>query len=256
MFKKMMKRSAFLGVLALVAASCLSGLEGQSKYDGRVVLTFEPDNGYEWESFVNEFFNGGKDTVVAYPYFSTSAISVCAKLDDADVFQGGFALCRGLDSLATPDRKPSRFAVFDKSGHAGSYAYAVFHDTTATLMPEHAVLAPVPNAESTNSPDAVYVHNVQAVVQAIRYGTGLAGGPFVAGDYLTLTVTGYKNGTKAGEKSLNLVSGTEALKEWTEMDLTSIGSVDALDFHLTSSRDDLPLYCCVDNLIMHIVQVY
>ena len=123
-------------------------------------------------------------------------------------------------------------------------------------MPEHAVLAPVPNAESTNSPDAVYVHNVQAVVQAIRYGTGLAGGPFVAGDYLTLTVTGYKNGTKAGEKSLNLVSGTEALKEWTEMDLTSIGSVDALDFHLTSSRDDLPLYCCVDNLIMHIVQVY
>ena len=256
MLRKMLIRSACAGAVALAPVSCFSNLAGQSKYDGYIALTFEPDNAWDWESFVDRFFNGGKDTVVTYPYFSTGAISVCAKLSDDETFQGGFALCRGVDTLATPDRKPSRFAVFDKGGHENSYAYVVFHDTTATLMPEHSVLAPVPNDQSTNIPAVVFVQNVQAVVQAVRLGSGLAGGPFGAGDYLTLTITGYKGASKVGEKSVNLVSGTEALVKWTEVDLSGIGSVDVLDFHLASNREDLPLYCCVDDLVFHVTEVY
>ena len=256
MLRKLMIRSAFLGAVVLSAVSCFSGLDGQSKYDGYLKLAFEPENNYQWESFVNEFFNGGKDTVSFFPYFSTGAVSVCGKLDADENFLGGFALCRGIDTLATPDRKPSRFAVFDEGGHEKSHAYAVFHDTTSTLMPEHGVLAPVANDESSNAATVVFVQNVQAVVQAARYGTGLADGPFVSGDHLTLTVSGIKNGTKTGEKSVKLVSGTEALEEWTEVDLSGLGSVDALDFHLTSSRPDLPLYCCVDNLVIHMIQIY
>jgi len=256
MFKKMIIRSAFLGAMAFAAVSCFSSLDGQSKYEGNLRLAFEPEIAYEWESFVNQFFNGGKDTVAAYPYFTTGTISVCAKLTDDDVFQGGFALCRGVDSLAAAGRTPSRFAVFDKGGNYGSYCYAVFHDTTATLMPEHGVLAPVPNAQSSNVPSVVYVQNVQATVQAARLGTGLAGGPFGAGDHLTLTVTGYKGTAKTGEKSVALISGTEPLKEWTEVDLTGLGSVDALDFHLSSNRDDMPLYCCIDDLVIHVTEIY
>ena len=256
MFKKMISRCAFLGAAALAAVSCFSGLDGQSKYSGYALVAFEPENAYEWESFVNQFFNGGKDTVIAYPYFTTGSVSVCAKLTDDDVFQGGFALCRGVDTLAVAGRKPSCFAVYDKGGNQESYGYAVFHDTTATLMPEHAVLAPVPNAESSNAPTVVFVQNVQATVQAARLGTGLAGGPFGAGDYLTLTVTGYKGTAKTDEKSVALISGTEPLKEWTEVDLSGLGSVDALDFHLTSNRDDMPLYCCIDDLVIHITEIY
>ena len=256
MFKKMIIRGAFLGAIALTAVSCFSSLEGQSKYDGHALVAFEPGNAYEWESFVNQFFHEGKDTVVAYPYFTTGSISVCAKLSDDDVFQGGFALCRGIDTLAVEGRKPSYFAVFDNGGNQKSYCYAVFHDTTATLMPEHAVLAPVPNAESSNVPTLIFVQNVRATVQAARLGTGLAGGPFGAGDHLTLTVTGYKGSAKTGEKSVALISGTEPLKEWTEVDLSSLGSVDAMDFHLTSNRDDMPLYCCVDDLIIHVTEIY
>jgi hypothetical protein len=256
MFKKMIIRGAFLGAIALAAVSCFSGLDGQSKYDGHARLAFEPANPYEWESFVNQFFNEGKDTVAAYPYFTTGSISVCAKLSDDDVFQGGFALCRGVDTLAAADRKPSYFAVFDKGGNQGSYGYVVFHDTTATLMPEHAVLVPVPNEQSSNAPTLVFVQNVQATVQAARLGTGLAGGPFGAGDHLTLTVTGYKGTAKTGEKSVALISGTEPLKEWTDVDLSGLGSVDALDFHLSSNRDDMPLYCCVDDLVIHVTEIY
>lgn len=256
MFKKMISRCAILGAAALAAVSCFSSLDGQSKYEVYSLIAFEPENTYEWESFVNQFFNGGKDTVVAYPYFTTGNVSVCAKLTDDDVFQGGFSLCRGVDTLAVAGREPSFFAVFDKGGHQGSYAYAVFHDTTATLMPEHAVLAPVPNAESSNMPTVVFVQNVQATVQAARLGTGLAGGPFGAGDHLTLTITGYKGSAKTGEKSVDLISGTEPLKEWTEVDLSGLGSVDAMDFHLSSNREDMPLYCCIDDLLFHIIEIY
>ena len=60
----------------------------------------------------------------------------------------------------------------------------------------------------------------------------------------------------AGEKSVRLVDGTKVLGEWTEIDLSKLGSVDALDFHLSSSRGDLPLYCCLDDLIFNYSAIY
>ena len=85
---------------------------------------------------------------------------------------------------------------------------------------------------------------------------GLADGPFQDGDYLTLTVTAsLKN--KVGEtKEIKLIDGTSYLKEWTKVDLSELGSMDALDLYLTSSRADFPLYCCLDDMGYHYHEIY
>ena len=123
-------------------------------------------------------------------------------------------------------------------------------------MPQHAVRIGIPNDESSCVPVSVHVQNVQAVVQAVRHGTGLAGGAFGADDYLTLTFVGSRGGTSTGEKSVKLVEGTKVLGEWTEVDLSALGKIDALDLKLASSRPDLPLYCAVDDLIFHYQAIY
>ena len=178
-------------------------------------------------------------------------------MDEEEGFFGGIALARGRDADASAGRAPSRFAVFDEHvGNKNSKAYAVFHDTTAALMPEHAVGIVIPNEFSSCSAEFLYVHNVQAAVQAAVHGVGLADGPFQSGDFLILTVTGILDKKETGSKEVKLIDGTSYLKEWTKVDLDSLGSIDGLDLHLTSSRPDFPLYCCLDDMGYYYHELY
>lgn len=255
--KQKMIRCALLGALALLAASCLGKGDYKNEYNTHIIVRFEPDADYQWEDFVDAFFDGGKDTVAFAKSISIGPVYHFANLDDAENFQGGFALARGKDADASADRKPSRFAVYDENGgNLKSKAYAVFHDTTATLMPEHSVQVQIPNVDSSCSAEGMFVHNVQAAVQAAVHGTGLAGGPFQAGDFLLLTVTGSLNGKVTKSKEVKLIDGTSYLKEWTQVDLTSLGQIDAVDLHLSSSRADFPLYCCLDDMGYHYIEIY
>ena len=257
MMKKMMVRCALLGAAALMAAACFTDQDYSSQYDYQVVIQFEPDADYQWEDFLKTFFNDGKDTVAIHENFSNGPIYHYAEIGDTDGFRGGLVMARGKDADASADRKPSRFAVFDENGgYKGSKAYAVFHDTTAVLMPEHLIKISIPNVDSFCEIQGMFVQNVQAAYQAAKYGVGLADGPFTQEDYLVLTVTGYKGTAQTGQKDIKLVNGTDAIREWKEMDLSSLGKVDALDFHLASSRPDFPLYCCVDAMTYHYKEVY
>ena len=257
MMKKLMARCALLGAAVLFMTACFTGQDYSSQYDYQILVQFEPDQEYQWEEFAMTFFNSGKDTVSFPETFSVGPICHFAKLSGDGSLLGGFALACGKDSDASEGRKPSWFAVFDKDGgHLGSKAYAVFHDTTATLMPEHSVQIVLPNADSYCEAKVMYVHNVQAVYQAVKTGAGLAGGPFKEDDYLVLTVTGYKGTSQTGKTEVKLVNGTNAVVEWTEVDLTPLGKADTIDMHLSSSRSDLPLYCCVDNMGYHYLEIY
>lgn len=268
MMKKMV-RCALLGAAAFLAAACFSKQDFNTQYDTQVLIRFEPDADYQWDNFVNEFFNGGKDTVGFHGSFALEPIFHYARLDtvkwetghhakpDTVFFRGGLVISRGKDADASVGRKPSRFAVYDeKGGNKGTKAYAVFHDTTAALMPKHLIEIAIPNVDSYCEPKFMMVHNVQAVYQAVKYGVGLADGPFGEEDYLTLTVTGYNGTSETGHKDVKLVDGTNAIKEWTEVDLSGIGHIDNLQFHLTSSRPDLPLYCAVDDMSYHYFVLY
>lgn len=72
------------------------------------------------------------------------------------------------------------------------------------------------------------------------------------GDYLTVTVTGYLN--KAAVKSVNVdLVRNDSMKrtvitKWTEVDLSSLGFVDALKFTVETNRADFPRSLCIDNL--------
>ena len=251
--KRKMIRCALLGAVALLAASCFGKHDFRNEYDAHLLVKFEPDYDYEWDEFLNKLFNDGKDTIACAPSISLGPIYHFAKLDDADDFLGGICLARGKDADASAGRKPSRFAVFDADGgNKKSRAYAVFHDTTAAQMPEHIIQVLVPNATSSCSMEYAFVHNVQAAV----HGVGLAEGPFQAGDYLKLTFTGMLNKKATGTKEVALIDGTSYLKEWTTVDLSDLGKIDELVLHLSSSRADFPLYCCLDDMGYHYIEIY
>ncbi|MBO6029023.1 MAG: DUF4465 domain-containing protein [Bacteroidales bacterium] len=252
-----MIRCALLGAAALLAVACFSKGDYKNEYDSHLLVRFEPDYDYQWEEFINSFFDNGRDTVACSPSISIGPIYHFSKLDDADDFLGGICLARGKDADASTGRKPSRFAVFDANGgNQKSRAYAVFHDTTAALMPENYIQILIPNTTSSCAAEYAYVHNVQAAVQAAVHGTGLAEGPFQAGDFLQLTFTGLSDKKMTGTKEVKLIDGTSYLKEWTKVELNDLGKIDALELHLTSSRVDFPLYCCLDDMGYHYIEIY
>ena len=254
---KMMIRSALVGAITLLAVSCFGNEDYRNEYDSHLLIQFEPEQEYQWGDFADQFFNGGKDTVAFYPSISLGPVYFLAKLDDEEVFQGGAAICCGKDADASEGRDPSYFAVYDKyGGNKKSHAYLVFHEAPASMMPEHFIQVYIPNTLSSCTAEELYVHNVQAAVQAAKYGVGLADGPFEADDYLLLTITGVLNSKVTGTLEVKLVDGTKALEEWTKVDISSLDKVDTIEFKLTSSRGDFPLYCCLDDLLVHYVEIY
>ena len=260
MMYDLMKRCVLLGVAALLAAACFNDKDLGTERTTQFVVGFEPDSEGYWEQFLNEYFDNGKDTVSVYatfPRYETFFYFYYAKLDDKGGFLGGLILARGHDADAAADRVPSRLAVYDKEyGNEKSKVYAVFHDTTATLMPEHTFQIYIPNTESSCTAVTMYAHNVQAAVQAAKYGVGLADGPFQDNDHLTLTVTGRSGTNVTGQVEVKLIDGTKIVDEWKEVSLKDLGKIDAIDMHLASSRSDFPLYCCVDDMWYTYAEVY
>ena len=255
---KMMIRCAFVGAVALLAASCFGNEDYRNEYDSHMLIQFEPEQEYQWGDFADQFFNGGKDTVAFYPSISMGPVYFFAKLDnDEETFLGGAAICCGKDADASEGRAPSYFAAYDKyGGNLKSHAYLVFHDAPSSQMPEHFIQVYIPNTTSSCTAEQLYVHNVQAVVQAAKYGVGLADGPFQNDDYLLLTITGMLDTKVTGTVDVKLVDGTKALEDWTKVDISSLDKVNILEFKLTSSRSDFPLYCCLDDLMLHYVEIY
>lgn len=256
MIRKMIKTGALLGAVALAVSACFGFDDKKNTYEGNILIHYEPDYGVDLEAFMHQFFKDGRDSVSFNEYLTIYPVTHSSKLDAEKNLVGGLALCIGSDTLAAPGRRPSRYAVFDEGGCDKSLGYMVFHDTLATQMPEKLITFYLSSEESSCTLKKVFVQNVQAVAQAVKYGTGLAGGPFTSDDFLTLTLTGYKGGASKGSQTVKLVDGTKLLEKWTEVDLSALGSVDYMELHLEASRPDCPLYCCMDNLFFHYLDVY
>ena len=255
MMRKMMKMGALLGAVSLIVSGCFDFKDNKSTYEGNILIHYEPDYSQDLEKYMHDFFNDGADSVSINEFLSIWPVAHYSEVDEDKNLIGGFALCTGIDTLATPERRPARFAVFDNGGCDKSLAYAVFHDTLSTLMPEQLIRVYLSTEESACTPKSISVQNVQAVVQAVKHGIGLSGGPFTSEDFRTLTVIGYKGNASTGRATVKLVDGTKILEKWTEVDLTSLGNVDRLELHLEASRPDCPLYCCIDNLYFHYLDV-
>ena len=100
----------------------------------------------------------------------------------------------------------------------------------------------------------MYVNNTTYAYASMTKGDDFAGEPFGDDDWFLLTVNGSLNG-KAVNTSVEfyLAKGKNIVTEWTYVDLSKLGEIDALSFALTGSRTgdyglNTPAYFCIDNL--------
>ena len=68
------------------------------------------------------------------------------------------------------------------------------------------------------------------------------------GDYMSdfpaVTFVGYRSGTESGRVRFSLVD----VKEWTEVSLRDLGSIDRLVVEMSGNPRQTPFYVCLDNL--------
>lgn len=70
------------------------------------------------------------------------------------------------------------------------------------------------------------------------------------GDRLILTASGYLKGVKTGEASIQLADFSaqkdSIVSSWTVFDLSKLGTFDAIDFSMQSTKEEVPSYFCLD----------
>ncbi|MCU0422728.1 MAG: DUF4465 domain-containing protein [Bacteroidia bacterium] len=98
-----------------------------------------------------------------------------------------------------------------------------------------------------------YLTNSNYAFISMKYGDAFAK-KFTDSDFFKVTVKGYKNGNVLSTQiSANLATGVNLLKTWQWVDVSSIGEVDSISFHLSSSDTgafgmNTPAFFCIDQL--------
>lgn len=243
-----MNPKKLLSMAAIAAATC-SCMNGNFKSEFRTFCTFD----YSDQSMY-------KDSIYFETPFSegSQTLTFHNKLNSDNEFTGGFLLSLKKDSDFSKGHFESLYSVADTSKNKSNIAngFAVYYDNTSkSKMPEHSITF-VYNATGTCTPTTVSVSNTNYVANLIINGTqGIS--KFNEGDWLKLTIIGYRDGVKTGSTEIALAEyaekGLQVLKGWTKLDLTKVGSFQYLDFKIDSNRDDIPRYCCIDNFIADIV---
>ena len=137
-------------------------------------------------------------------------------------------------------------------GHNDSENYAVFYEDSFAPM----TVSVLNNAEG-DVISGFYITNAAVTVNAILNGDGMTPGAFTTGDFLKLIITADEDDAKTVEYYLaDYTSENEAdhyyVNDWQWVDLSSLGTVEELSFHMESSRTNAwgyttPLYFCMDD---------
>ena len=135
-------------------------------------------------------------------------------------------------------------------GHNDSENYAVFYEdayapTTISVL----------NKADGDSIRGFYITNAAVAVNAFVNGDGMTPGAFTTGDYLKLTITADNNNFITYYLA-DYTSENEAdhyyVNDWQWVDLSELGKVKELTFHMEASRSNAygyttPLYFCMDD---------
>ena len=243
----MMKKIVLYILVPCMALAMLAGCDRGSYYRN----TYQIWVGYD--TYPNDPFDyfSKTDSTFFTPAYYIDMVGFFAKMTEEEEFKGGCAYSMGRDTMIyTPRHIPSPLKVHNIHGASqGSLAYMVFCQKD-TDMPEHAVTMTIPTESSYCRPTGVLVNNTNLVVNAVRTGFGLAGGPFKEGDWAKLTIRGTLDGKAVGEVSVDLADfkthRDSVITNWTAVSLSAIEKCNALDFDITSSREDFPRYVCFD----------
>ncbi len=100
----------------------------------------------------------------------------------------------------------------------------------------------------------MYVCNNVYAYNSITKGDAIAGDPFGDDDWFMLSIGGMLDGKMVDTQvDFYLAKGKNIVTEWTYVDLSQLGKVDAIFFTMTGSRTgtwglNTPTYFCIDNL--------
>lgn len=146
----------------------------------------------------------------------------------------------------------------EKSASGGAYEGDNFLVWTQSYYGYDMIMLPVRSVVP-----GMYVNNTAWVVDAILHGDGMSvegdtvGLPFGEDDFFTLYIGGLQRVTADSAAvvsaiAVDLARGTNYIQDWTYVDLSQLGQVDAVKFALTSSKQNAsgmttPAYFCIDN---------
>lgn len=237
-------KKVILFVFAVVMAVSCSLDGGYQKYEIRTTFEYNYQMGVDYEQTF------GKDSVYHDTVGKAGAywqdLLFHQKISDAGQFLGGFAL-----SYLAPSGMGEKKAdyVYNEYKVAGPKllpnqinTYAVFYQNPdAAMMPQNSISF-LSSQNATCVLNTCFVNNTEAVYYAAKKN-------FKNGDKLVLTATGYLGEVMTGEASITMASVDSVIYNWTKFDLKKLGSVDRIDFELSSSNGSfgVPMTFCLDN---------
>ena len=242
-----MKKILFFVAFALTMVSCLGGASFKQNYVADV--TFEFSKSAYTNYFKDSIYvatEGEGFTYMDYPL-------VFSQKQMAGSFQGGFLMSylkgepNGL--WGKPESANDAYRVWSASGADNSTTYAVYYENPVESMrPKYDVEFGYKGV-GTCAPLGCYVNNTTLVARKIKE-------HFKDGDKLVLKAKGILSDGTIKETSIVLAEYTEAkdsiMYNWTPFGLSSLGSVDYVDFEVVSTNPDVPGYFCLDGYLASI----
>lgn len=170
------------------------------------------------------------------------------KISDAGQFLGGFAMsylaASGMGEKAD-DYVYNEYKVAGPALQTSQLnTYAVFYQNADPInMPANSITF-LPSELATCTLSHCYVNNAETVYYAAKKN-------FTNGDKLVLTARGYLDGIMTGEASITMALPDTVMYNWTKFDLKALGSIDKIDFELSTSTSPLnvPMTFCLDELV-------
>jgi len=253
----MKKNRLFLGSV-LFALTCISFTSCESESESKdQIITFEDvtlgETGY-WNgnnlSGVKSVNESAWGSVTEYTGGFKSG-----ELNCQNIFNETYNSWSGMACSTKTD--------MDSIGYGNQYS--VYATSGAGQSKKFAVLCPFDISSCSFSKEMVIkslmINNATYAYWALKegkvgYGTAKK---FTAGDYFYITITGYDSDSLKTE-SLDFYLAdfrdgkSYICKDWTKVDLTSLGNVKTLTFKLTSTDTgewgmNTPGYACMDNII-------
>ena len=231
-----MKKIAFFVLAVLFAVSC--SIDGGYNQSYEIVTTFDY---YDYKDTFGEdslyFDNVGKKGILWNDLVFTHQVS------EDGTFQGGFILSylnpAGTDKKIK-DQVVSNYRVTGDQFRDFDNIYAVFQENQDPSAMSEKDIKFLMNEYGTCLVRHCWINNTETVYDAAKN--------FENGDKLVLTATGYLGGVVTGTAEINLALPDTTIYTWTKFNLEKLGTVDAIDFDVYSSRSDVPAMFCLDEL--------
>lgn len=241
-----MKRIILFSAILLSAVSCFKDTGWSTSYTLRVTFEFSDDVYSSFFSADSLFFEPEGQ---GFSWGNTVLVYNQKAIDEK--FCGGFLLSyqKGLPEGGNLVETDGTYRANSPSGAYGSRTYAVFYDNPDEgQMPEKDMIF-TQSYYGTCGMNSCMVNNTALVAGKVKE-------HFEVGDKLVLKATGYLDGTKTGESEFVLAEFSSQkdsiVSTWTRFDLSKLGSVDCVNFTVSSPKEEVPGYFCMDEIIANV----